>query len=509
MPVPAVEGLTAFEEIGRGGFGVVYRAHQESLDRDIAVKVLPGVHKDSESFARFERECKALGSVGAHPNIATVYGCGVTTDGEGFLAMELLDGGSLADRFAGGPMSWDEVARIGVALSGALESAHRLGVLHRDVKPQNVLFDRLGTPKLMDFGIASVPGAYQTRTSAVSLTLAHAAPEITAGGRATVASDVYALGSTLWTAAAGKAPFVREGEDTLIPLLARIAASPVPPLPGGDVSPVLSALLAKSMAKDPAGRPASAEELGTGLAYVLRSAGETVDGPAVLTPSRRSGVPAGVAPVGRRIRADPVPRRRGRRRGGPAGGRRRGASGPASPGPRRGGGLPAAVRLQRARHDRPAAPRFRWSSGGGASLPPGTSSARRAGRAEVRRVAFGASVDQLAPAVGRRLLNGAAADSRVARRHLADRQHRHGVQPAADGGADAAVAPERLAFGVLTGRLAALAPVVVLDRHGHAVELGHELGNELTDDVTLTDAHADPRARQARRRDVPRVVVAG
>ncbi len=295
MPVPAVEGLTAFEEIGRGGFGVVYRARQESLGRDIAVKVLPGVHQDSESFARFERECKALGSVGAHPNIATVYGCGVTTDGEGFLAMELLDGGSLADRIAAGPLPWEEVARIGVALSGALESAHRLGVLHRDVKPQNVLFDRLGTPKLLDFGIASVPGAYQTRTSAVSLTLAHAAPEITAGGRATVASDVYALGSTLWTATAGKAPFVREGEDTLVPLLARIAASPVPDLPG--VSPVLSALLAKSMAKDPAGRPASAEELGTGLAYVLRSAGETVDGPAVLTPSTRGGAFAAAAPV--------------------------------------------------------------------------------------------------------------------------------------------------------------------------------------------------------------------
>jgi len=105
VPVPAVDGLTAFEEIGRGGFGVVYRAHQESLDRDIAVKVLPGVHKDSESFARFERECKALGSVGAHPNIATVYGCGVTTEGEGFLAMELLDGGSLADRVAAGAVS--------------------------------------------------------------------------------------------------------------------------------------------------------------------------------------------------------------------------------------------------------------------------------------------------------------------------------------------------------------------------------------------------------------------
>ena len=108
MPVPAVEGLTAFEEIGRGGFGVVYRAHQESLGRDIAVKVLPGVHKDSEAFARFERECKALGSVGAHPNIATVYGCGVTTDGEGFLAMELLDGGSLADRIAAVNLYLDE-----------------------------------------------------------------------------------------------------------------------------------------------------------------------------------------------------------------------------------------------------------------------------------------------------------------------------------------------------------------------------------------------------------------
>ena len=309
MPVPAVDGLTAFEEIGRGGFGVVYRARQDALGREVAVKVLPGVHRETEAYARFERECRALGSVGAHPNIATVYGCGITRDGEGYLAMELLEGGCLADRVAAAPLPWPEVARIGIALSGALESAHRLGVLHRDIKPQNVLFDRLGTPKLLDFGIASVPGAYQTRTSAGSLTLAHAAPEVVAGGRASVASDIYALGSTLWTAVAGAAPFVRDGEDSLVPLLARIAASPVPDLEG--VPPMLHALLAKALAKDPVERPASAEELGTGLAYVLRSAGEVVDGPAVLTPSARAaGVPAPepVAESAERTRArDAVP----------------------------------------------------------------------------------------------------------------------------------------------------------------------------------------------------------
>jgi serine/threonine protein kinase len=281
---PDIDGFSSLSEIGRGGFGVVYRARQDSLGRWVAVKVLPNVRGDSEAYGRFERECRALGAVSNHPSIATVYACGVAHDGSGYLALELLDGGSLADRSAAGPMDWTRVVIIGIALAGALETAHRVGVLHRDVKPQNVLFDRLGTPKLLDFGIASVPGAFQTRSAVVTLTLAHAAPEVVAGGRGTVASDVYALASTLFTAIHGAAPFNKESDETLVPLLARIAASPVPDLRAAGVPDDVATVLETALAKDPAERPRSAEEFGVALAEVLVAHGGPSLVPPVLAP---------------------------------------------------------------------------------------------------------------------------------------------------------------------------------------------------------------------------------
>lgn len=292
---PTITGFGPLCEIGRGGFGVVYRGQQEALRRWEAVKVLPGVSGDSEVFARFTRECQALGAVGNHPNIATVYACGFTEDGSGYLALELLEGGSLAQRGADGPLPWQEVAEIGVALSGALESAHRAGVLHRDIKPENIMFDGLQTPKLLDFGIASVPGAYQSRSSQASLTFAHAAPEVVAGARGTVASDVYSLASSLFAAVRGRPAFVRDGEDTLIPMLARIAAAPVPDLRPEGVCDDLCSVLERAMAKDPAARPASAEELGVDLAQVLSAHGGPRRIPPVVLPA--AGPVAGPAAV--------------------------------------------------------------------------------------------------------------------------------------------------------------------------------------------------------------------
>jgi hypothetical protein len=303
MSAVRIDGFVDFEEIGRGGFGVVYRARQESLGRAVAIKVLPDVVAGSDGFGRFERECRALGSVDSHPNIATVHGSGITADNRGYLAMELLEGGSLAERIREGGLPWEEVAEIGVALAGALESAHRAGVLHRDVKPQNIMFDRLGTPKLLDFGVATVNGSFQTRSAAVTMTLAHAAPEIVGGAKATVASDVYALGSSLFAALAGHAPFVREDEESLVPLLARIASAPAPDLRERGVPDSVAELLESALAKDPGSRPASAEAFGVGLAAVLAAAGKSVAGPAVLAADgvAAAGVASGVETTAARV----------------------------------------------------------------------------------------------------------------------------------------------------------------------------------------------------------------
>ncbi len=281
MP-PVIDNLADLVEIGRGGFGVVYQARQVDLGRLVAVKVLPDVRGDSDAFGRFARECQALAALGGHPNIATVFGCGLTDDGAGYLSLELLPGGSLAERVSGGTSSWRPVASWGIALSGALETAHRAGITHRDIKPENVLFDGLGTPKLVDFGIAGVPGAFRTTTGAVTLTLAHAAPEVVAGGRGGVPGDIYALASTLFAALAGGAAFVAAADETLVPMLARIASAPVPDLRPQGVPDAVCATIERAMAKDPADRPASAEAFGMSLQAALAEEGVAAPAPPLL-----------------------------------------------------------------------------------------------------------------------------------------------------------------------------------------------------------------------------------
>ncbi len=281
MP-PVIDNLADLVEIGRGGFGVVYQARQVDLGRLVAVKVLPDVRGDSDAFGRFARECQALAALGGHPNIATVFGCGLTDDGAGYLSLELLPGGSLAEKVSGGTSSWQSVASWGIALSGALETAHRAGITHRDIKPENVLFDGLGTPKLVDFGIAGVPGAFRTTTGAVTLTLAHAAPEVVAGGRGGVPGDIYALASTLFAALAGGAAFVAAADETLVPMLARIASAPVPDLRQQGVPDAVCATIERAMAKDPADRPASAEAFGMSLQAALAEEGVAALAPPLL-----------------------------------------------------------------------------------------------------------------------------------------------------------------------------------------------------------------------------------
>jgi hypothetical protein len=309
-----IAGYDDLRVIGRGGFGVVYQGRDRRFARDVAVKVLTGL-LDETSAARFERECHAVGALSGHPHIVVVHDSGTTEDGLAFLVMELLAGGSLADRLnREGPQTWSMAAELGVQLAGALETAHRGGVLHRDVKPENVLFSAYRQPKLVDFGIATVRGGFETKSASVSASLAHAAPEILAGKRASVASDVYALGSTLFQVLTGRPAFLNPNDETLFPLLARIAAEPVPDLRPRGVPDEVAAVLEGAMAKDPKDRQVTA----LAFAQQLREAAGLPVGPVVLgeeTPaaivSRGSATThqAAVAPVV----SDRVPARRSRR----------------------------------------------------------------------------------------------------------------------------------------------------------------------------------------------------
>ena len=308
-----VDGYVGLVKIGRGGFGVVYQGSQVEFNRTVALKVLTGAFDDS-TRARFERECQALGSLSGHPNIVTVYAAGFTRDGRPFLAMEYLPGGSLGQRLGGHDLSWSEAASVGIRIAGALQRAHDLGVLHRDVKPDNILMSAYGEPKLADFGIARFHGGYETRTGVITATFAHAAPELLEGKRPSPASDVYALGSTIYELITGRAPFVTDDEDTLPILLARIASQPPPDLRPLGLPDGVCAVLERALDKNPETRVASAAEFGRQLQAAVRDAGETPTDLITLPPAPdadteplRPGPPPGAPPTSRAGTPAPPP----------------------------------------------------------------------------------------------------------------------------------------------------------------------------------------------------------
>ncbi len=259
--IPGIEGL---ELIGRGGFAVVYRGHQPAFRRDVAVKILGRSGLDADDRRRFERECQVMGMLSDHPGIVTLHDAGFTDDERPFMVMAFVSAGTLADQLRAGPFAWPEVTRLGVRLSGALETAHRAGVLHRDIKPANVLMSPYGG-QLSDFGIARVQGGHETQSGVITASIGHAAPEILDGLRPTVAADVYSLGSTLYEALTGHAAFHRDTDEGLLPLVRRVISEPPPDLrPHGVPEPVVEAI-ETAMAKDPAQRFGSAEALGQAL----------------------------------------------------------------------------------------------------------------------------------------------------------------------------------------------------------------------------------------------------
>jgi serine/threonine protein kinase len=225
-----IPGYDDFVEIGRGGFAVVYRARQTRLRRLVAVKVLNGGDPSPAALARFEHECAAIGALSGHRNVVAVHDAGTTDDGRPYLTMEYLPGGSLAEHLTRGPLPVGEALSIGAQLADALSAAHAAEVLHRDVKPENVLLGDDGTPKLADFGIAVVADAHQTATGVVIGTVLHSAPEVLSGERATVSADVYSLASTVFTLIHGTAAFAGAHDEGVAPIMYRVVHAPVPDL---------------------------------------------------------------------------------------------------------------------------------------------------------------------------------------------------------------------------------------------------------------------------------------
>jgi len=271
------------EQVGAGGYGEVWRATDVVLSRPVAVKLpYPGYARQPGALARFQAEARHAGAL-SHQNIARIYDYGEPADGSSpYLVMELVDGPSLSDVLVSGPLDTGRTMDIVAQAAAGLQAAHAAGLVHRDVKPANLLLDPSGTVKITDFGIANVAGSVPvTITGQVIGTPGYLAPERAAGEQATPASDLYALGIVAYECLAGAPPFT--GTPLAIALAHGIR--PLPPLPAS-VPPDVAAFVMLLTAKDPAWRPSSAAD-------VARSAGQLRDG----LSTSRSGTLADGSPL--------------------------------------------------------------------------------------------------------------------------------------------------------------------------------------------------------------------
>ncbi|MGE5694966.1 MAG: DUF1668 domain-containing protein [Candidatus Sericytochromatia bacterium] len=277
----ASAGFADAREIGRGGFGVVYRCYQTKLGRSVAVKVLTSTF-DRLNRERFLREGYAMGGLSGHPNIVHVLQVGETDSKRLFMVMPYYAADSLAKRLRSGPLPWPEAVRIGVKLSGALETAHRIGILHRDIKPGNVLINDYGEPALTDFGLAHIRGGFKTAEGVFTGSVTYTAPEVLTGSPPTVAADIYSFGATLYALIAGRPAHERETGEALLAHFQRIRAREVPDLRRVGVPDPVCAPIERAMSFIPGKRPVSAEQLGRELQEAQRRSGLSPDSMALM-----------------------------------------------------------------------------------------------------------------------------------------------------------------------------------------------------------------------------------
>jgi hypothetical protein len=254
--VPTVPGLTGLTVLARGGYATVFRAMQESVGRLVAVKVENGILENERDQRRFMREARAAGRMSSHPHVVDLFDAGVTNDGHPFLIMELCQG-SYSERMRRQALAPSEARDVGVKIADALADAHQLGVLHRDVKPANILMTHFGEPALADFGLAILTENRDISITLDVLTPAYAPPEMFRHASPAPPADVYALCATLYALMAGRPPRWPNSRDPSLASLVDMFSDPVPDLP--HVPRELMALVMQGMSNLEPDRPRAAE----------------------------------------------------------------------------------------------------------------------------------------------------------------------------------------------------------------------------------------------------------
>jgi serine/threonine protein kinase len=268
---PEIGGLTLIRPLGTGGYSEVYLYDQAMPKRQVAVKVLRETGLTEGVRRQFTAEANTMAELADHPNIVSVLAADITTDGRPYLVMTYYSRDNLGVRADRERFGVSEVLRIGIQIASAVETAHRAGILHRDIKPANILTNQYGNVGLTDFGIAAQTTAPDDDDDDMGVSVPWSGPEVLyATAPASVQSDVYSLGATLWHLLVGRSPFevVGAGDNSALALMRRIRDLPVPETGRPDVPASLDRLLGQAMAKDPASRPPTALDLARSLQAV-------------------------------------------------------------------------------------------------------------------------------------------------------------------------------------------------------------------------------------------------
>ncbi len=249
------------EELGRGGMGVVYKAEDTKLKRDVALKFLPPeMTSDPDARGRFIKEAQTASALD-HPNIGVIHEIEETNDGRSFICMALYDGETLKQKMERGPLGVPEIIKIGIQVADGLKRAHEAGIVHRDIKPANILVTRDGVVKIVDFGVAKLAGgAGQSTTGSWAGTVAYMSPEQIQNRPVDARSDLWSLGVVLYEMATGTRPFAGEHEAALFYSI--VYNEPVPPRKlRAEIPETLNRIIMRLLQKDPVKRPQTSGEL--------------------------------------------------------------------------------------------------------------------------------------------------------------------------------------------------------------------------------------------------------
>lgn len=285
---PSIDGLAELRSVGQEGQADVFRGTEVETDELVEVVLFPASDTPETAVAL---QVGRLEDLSEHPNVLPVLSYGRTEDGRDYLVVPASQA-SMADRMAGGPQPWHEVAGIGIRLASALESAHRLGLVHAGLTPASVKLSSFGDPQLGGFSLVESGG---DPSGGPLEMLAFQSPARLEGAPPEPTDDVYALGAVIVSLVTGTPPFLKATDKSIVPIIKRVAADPVPDLRSFGVPEQVAALVERAMAKSPEGRPASAEEFGRSLQQAQVALGVPVTEMALLG-GMQTSTPAPAAP---------------------------------------------------------------------------------------------------------------------------------------------------------------------------------------------------------------------